>query len=96
MLGAANEIGNCYKSRKKDKLYCLYFDYTARIFDARMSEAMNFPATEFFDDERFAERTISKVYLPRDVSMDEANQHLSELYGKLTQKISVKIYTSVQ
>ena len=36
-----------------DKLNCLYLDYTARIFDAQVTEVMGFPANEFLQTAYF-------------------------------------------
>ena len=87
MAGVAGEIEKCYSNKKMDKLNFLYLDYTARIFDAQVTEVMGFPANEFFADSLFQERIATNVYFPRGVTMKQANKHLSDLYTKLIRRI---------
>lgn len=95
--GLPVKITNCYKNSQTDKRYCLYLDYTAKIFDANMVAALNeefggnAPTYEYFDDDKFGERVGMNVYLPMSSNFEETNSHLEFLYHKLMDKIVGKI-----
>ncbi len=89
IMSVIHQVDQCYKNSSVPKMYCFYMDYAGRILDAQMIEALNaqsdskFPTKKYFNDEQFYDRSYHYIYQSAEVSMDEANVHLRDLYVKI-------------
>ena len=89
MSGAIVKIDKCYKSSSTNKLYCLYYDYTARIYDAAVRELLGMEGTlDFFSDDEFLERIAKHVYFPKGSNFSESNAHLQMLFYKIQDRLN--------
>ena len=81
IIGVKEIVQKCYTDINSNKEYCLYLDYSARIFDANYAYEMNTEPNEFFAEQLFLERTFVNYYLPMNIlDMDEVNKHLMDSY----------------
>ena len=88
MAGAIAKIADCYDSPSTNKLYCLYYDYTARTVDADVRQMLEIETTpDFFSDEAFGERIAKHVYLPNGSDLEETNEHLKNLSHKIEDRL---------
>ncbi|MBR7069495.1 MAG: hypothetical protein IKI30_03485 [Oxalobacter sp.] len=88
MSGAIVKIADCYDSPSTNKLYCLYYDYTARMVDADVRRMLGIEGTlDFFSDDVFSERAAKHVYLPNGSTLVEANDHLELLSYKIQDRL---------
>lgn len=88
MAGAIAKIADCYDSPSTNKLYCLYYDYTARTVDADVRQMLEIETSpDFFSDEAFGERITKHVYLPNGSDLAETNEHLKNLSYKIQDRL---------
>jgi len=79
----AELVHNCYSNAKQNKFYCVYLDLASRYIDQIMVEdaaknGMNFPKTEFFDDELFGGR-VGPVFEKANMDMNSSNEYLQNV-----------------
>ena len=92
LAGAMSKISDCYESPSSNKLYCLYYDYTARILDAQVREVLGMKEPlEFFSDDAFGERVAKHVYIPKGSNFAETNAHLNMLFYKIQDRMNKAI-----
>ncbi|MEA5112785.1 MAG: hypothetical protein VB050_02060 [Geobacteraceae bacterium] len=75
MTGLVEMTSDCYDKTASKEFICVYIDLASRYIDQRMSEAFNFPPTEFYQDEQFGAR-ISGVFIQHDINMEKCNEYL--------------------
>jgi hypothetical protein len=78
MSGLIGKTRECYKNLDKYKFYCVYFDLASRRIDQIFVAGMNFPPTEYFDDDEFGAR-VGPVFIRANMDMKQANKYLEEL-----------------
>lgn len=79
--GVARAIRNCYVNVNSNKLYCVYFDNTAKILDTAMSNTYHFPRDQYLYDDKVIERSYRYLYKPRNIT--DFKIHISKIDGEI-------------
>jgi hypothetical protein len=80
ILGLIAKTQDCYDNAGKYEFYCVYLDLASRRIDKIIRataaiEGINFPKTEFFDDELFGSR-VAPVFIKANMDMERSNEYL--------------------
>lgn len=81
MSGVAKQVRDCYVNPNMNKLYCVYFDTSARLFDSAVASSLKFPRNEYLADDRSKKRANDYVYQPLNIYDGES--HLQKIEKEL-------------
>ncbi|WP_312080557.1 hypothetical protein [Acinetobacter schindleri] len=81
MSGVAKQVRDCYVNPNMNKLYCVYFDTSARLFDSEIASSLKFPRNEYLADGRSKKRANDYVYQPLNIYDGES--HLQKIEKEL-------------
>jgi hypothetical protein len=80
--GMAKNVRDCYvDTNQVNKLYCVYLDNSARLFDIAITNAYKLSRNEYFYDARSRERANKYLYLPWNII--DADTHFQEMQNSL-------------